>query len=132
MRLRSLTATRACGRTGCLSRRPFRRNRSDSMDMTQRRCYEQVERTLLKGFVSLLIQPQRSPTSSFTRQQESDRPPATSERIHLDKANPNLLYDEITTIDNALTRPWVVDKTFQRVVSDKPIWFGHGVCREGN
>ena len=27
------------------------------------------------------------------------------ERIYLDKANPNLLHDEITTIDHALTRP---------------------------
>jgi len=26
----------------------------------------------------------------------------------------------------------VVNKTFQRVVSDKPVWFGHGVCGEGN
>ena len=28
------------------------------------------------------------------------------ERFYFDKANPNLLHDEITTIDNALTRPW--------------------------
>src|SRR5215467_7950548 len=28
------------------------------------------------------------------------------ERIYLDKADPNLLHDEITVIDNALTRPW--------------------------
>jgi hypothetical protein len=28
------------------------------------------------------------------------------ERIYLDKANPNLLHDEITTIDHALTRHW--------------------------
>jgi hypothetical protein len=28
------------------------------------------------------------------------------ERIHLDDTNPNVLYDEITTIDHAFTRPW--------------------------
>jgi hypothetical protein len=36
------------------------------------------------------------------------------ERLHLDKSNPNLLHDEITVYDHALTRPWSVDKTFQR------------------
>jgi hypothetical protein len=54
------------------------------------------------------------------------------ERIYLDKANPNLLHDDITTTDHALTRPWVVHKTYRRTVSDKPIWFGHQVCGEGN
>ena len=34
------------------------------------------------------------------------------ERIYLDKADPNLLRDEITTIDNALTRPWSAVKTY--------------------
>ncbi len=36
------------------------------------------------------------------------------ERIYQDKANPNLLYDEMTTIDNALTRPWSVKKSYTR------------------
>ena len=42
------------------------------------------------------------------------------------------MHDDITTIDHALTRPWVVNKTYRRVASDKPIWFGHKVCGEGN
>jgi hypothetical protein len=54
------------------------------------------------------------------------------ERIYLDKANPNLLHDDITTIDHALTRPWLVQKVYQRTVTDKPIWYEHGVCGEGN
>jgi len=62
----------------------------------------------------------------------ADNATVIKERIYLDKANPNLLHDEITTIDSALTRPWVVDKTFQRFVSDKPVWFAHSVCGEGN
>jgi hypothetical protein len=62
----------------------------------------------------------------------SDNETIIKERIFLDKADANLMHDEITTIDHALTRPWVVNKTYRRVVSDKPIWPGHQVCGEGN
>ena len=34
------------------------------------------------------------------------------ERIYRDKADPNIMHDVITTIDNALTRPWTVDKKY--------------------
>jgi hypothetical protein len=34
------------------------------------------------------------------------------ERIYRDKSNPNILHDEITSIDHALTRPWTVDKRY--------------------
>ena len=34
------------------------------------------------------------------------------ERIYRDKADPNILHDELTTIDHALTRPWTVDKKY--------------------
>jgi hypothetical protein len=40
------------------------------------------------------------------------------ERLHRDKADPNILHDEITVIDHALTRPWSVDKKYVR--SQKP------------
>ena len=53
------------------------------------------------------------------------------ERFHLDKADPNLLHDEITVIDNALTRPWSVDKTFRRNPNPRPNW-GQTFCTEGN
>ena len=33
-------------------------------------------------------------------------------RIYRDKADPTILHDVITTIDNALTRPWTVDKKY--------------------
>jgi hypothetical protein len=62
----------------------------------------------------------------------ADNQTIVKERIYLDKANPNLLHDDITTIDHALTRPWVVNKTFRRVQTDKPIWWAHEVCGEGN
>jgi hypothetical protein len=44
------------------------------------------------------------------------------ERIYLDKANPNILHDEITVFDHALTRPWGVHKTFRRNPNPRPIW----------
>jgi hypothetical protein len=62
----------------------------------------------------------------------ADNETVIKERIYLDKANPNLLHDDITTIDHALTRPWVVNKSYRRVVTDKPIWWDHAVCGEDN
>jgi hypothetical protein len=53
------------------------------------------------------------------------------ERFHLDKNNPNLLHDEITVFDHALTRPWSVDKTFARNPNPRPNW-GQAFCTEGN
>jgi hypothetical protein len=52
------------------------------------------------------------------------------ERFHLDKSNPNLLHDEITTIDHALTRPWSVDKTWRRSRNPYPA-FSRITCMEG-
>jgi hypothetical protein len=40
------------------------------------------------------------------------------ERLHRDRADPDILHDEITVIDHALTRPWSVDKKYVR--SQKP------------
>jgi hypothetical protein len=54
------------------------------------------------------------------------------ERIYLDKADANVIHDDITTVDHALTRPWLVKKTFRRAVSKEPIWWNHGICGEGN
>jgi hypothetical protein len=53
------------------------------------------------------------------------------ERIFLDKANPNLLHDELTVIDNALTRPWLVAKTFRRANTARPVWH-ESICSESN
>src|SRR3954466_8924351 len=44
------------------------------------------------------------------------------ERIYLDKANPNLLHDEMTVVDHALTRPWIVDKKYVRNPNPRPEW----------
>ena len=44
------------------------------------------------------------------------------ERIYVDKADSNILHDEITVIDNALTRPWTVDKKYVRDNNPRPEW----------
>ena len=53
------------------------------------------------------------------------------ERFHLDKNDPNLLHDEITVFDHALTRPWSVDKTFRRNPDPRPTW-PESNCNENN
>jgi hypothetical protein len=44
------------------------------------------------------------------------------ERIYLDKAGANILHDEITVHDHALTRPWTVDKKYVRDQNPRPEW----------
>ena len=51
------------------------------------------------------------------------------ERIYLDKADPNILHNEMTTTDNALTRPWTVTRNYRR--EKKVIWTENN-CVEGN
>jgi hypothetical protein len=53
------------------------------------------------------------------------------ERFHLDKDDPNILHDEITVFDHALTRPWSVDKTFRHNPNPRPRW-RETLCMEGN
>ena len=58
-----------------------------------------------------------------------DNQTVVTERIFLDKANPDILHDEVTTIDHALTRPWTVIKNYHRVRN--PVWV-EAICAEGN
>jgi len=51
------------------------------------------------------------------------------ERIFLDKTNPDILHDEITTTDSALTRPWTVMKSYRR---DRNVLWTENNCTEGN
>lgn len=53
------------------------------------------------------------------------------ERFYRDKADPNILHDELTTIDNALTRPWTVDKRYVRSPDQYPNWPEYYIT-EGN
>jgi hypothetical protein len=60
-----------------------------------------------------------------------DNETVVKERITLEKSDRNLLHDEITTIDHALTRPWTVMKNFRRNPDPRPVWREY-VCAEGN
>ncbi len=51
------------------------------------------------------------------------------EKIYADKANPDVLHDEVTTMDHALTRPWTVVKNYNRVRNE--IWV-ESICQENN
>ncbi len=59
----------------------------------------------------------------------ADNQTVVKERIYLDKTNPDILKNEITTMDNALIRPWTVIKSYHRVRN--PIWV-EAICAEGN
>jgi hypothetical protein len=51
------------------------------------------------------------------------------ERFYQDKNDPDVMHDEITTIDHALTRPWTVVKNYDRVRD--AIWV-EAICSENN
>jgi len=53
------------------------------------------------------------------------------ERIYLDKADPNTLYDEITVLDHALTRPYTKVQKATRNPNPRPVWRTE-VCSETN
>ncbi len=53
------------------------------------------------------------------------------ERIYLDKSNPNIMHDEVTTIDHALTHPWTVTKNYLRNPYPKAFW-REWICGENN
>jgi len=53
------------------------------------------------------------------------------ERFYHDKADKNILHDEITVIDHALTRPWTVVRDLRRNPNPRPTW-GEFICAEGN
>jgi hypothetical protein len=59
----------------------------------------------------------------------ADNQTIVKERIYRDKHNPDILHDEMTTIDHALTRPWTVDKTFR--LQKNPHWV-QNICNVGN
>jgi hypothetical protein len=51
------------------------------------------------------------------------------ERIYRDQRNPEIIHDEITTFDHALSRPWSIDKTFRpsRIAN-----WDQDICTVGN
>ena len=53
------------------------------------------------------------------------------ERIYLDKNDKNILHDEITVHDHALTRPWTVTRDLRRNPNPQPTW-REFICTENN
>jgi hypothetical protein len=60
-----------------------------------------------------------------------DNQTVVKERISLDRSDPNLLHDDMTVIDHALTRPWTVAKKYRRDQAEYPIW-PEDMCVEGS
>ena len=58
-----------------------------------------------------------------------DNDAVIKERLFLDKADPKILHDEITTMDNSVTRPWSVLKSYRR---DKEVIWVEDTCTEAN
>jgi len=55
------------------------------------------------------------------------------ERLYQDKTRPGILHNEITTIDDALTKPWTITKNYRRDAKEKePYWWRESVCAENN
>jgi hypothetical protein len=61
----------------------------------------------------------------------ADNQTIVKELIYLDKANRNILHNDITVVDNALTRPWTVNKHYRRDPNPRPVWLEF-VCEENN
>jgi hypothetical protein len=61
----------------------------------------------------------------------SDNETVVKERIYLDKADPDLLHDDVTTIDHALTEPWTVARSYWRNNNPRPSWVEMN-CAENN
>jgi hypothetical protein len=61
----------------------------------------------------------------------SDGQAIIKERIYLDKADRNALYDEITVIDHAMTRPYSKTQKAFRNPNPRPAWHSD-VCSEDN
>jgi len=61
----------------------------------------------------------------------ADNATVINERIYLDKADANLLHDDITVMDHALTRPFSAAKKYSRSPDPQPVWL-ESQCADGN
>jgi hypothetical protein len=60
-----------------------------------------------------------------------DNQTVIKERIFVDRANRNVMHNQITVADHALTRPWTVNKEYRRNPNPRPVW-DEIDCAEGN
>jgi hypothetical protein len=59
-----------------------------------------------------------------------DAEAVVTEKIYADQANPDILHDEITTTDHALTRPWTVTRSYSRAGSEALLDWAEYLCTE--
>jgi hypothetical protein len=53
-----------------------------------------------------------------------------TEKVYADRANPDILHDEITTTDHALTRPWTVTRSYSRAGQQALLEWSEELCTE--
>ncbi len=53
-----------------------------------------------------------------------------TEKIYADRADPEILRDEITTVDHALTRPWTVTRSYRRAGQEQLLDWSEHLCLE--
>jgi hypothetical protein len=51
-----------------------------------------------------------------------DNQTIVKERIYTDPADRNVIHNVVTVLDHALTRPWTVEKKYQREAEARPYW----------
>jgi hypothetical protein len=61
----------------------------------------------------------------------TDERAVITERLYLDKDDRNILHDQVTTVDHALTRPWTVTRSYARDSEPQPHWT-ETICEENN
>jgi hypothetical protein len=63
---------------------------------------------------------------------DKDNQTIVHERMYTDPSNPNVIHNEVTVIDHALTRPWSVEKQYQRDPNPRPYWREVGCAADNN
>jgi len=61
-----------------------------------------------------------------------DNQTIVNERMYTDPSDPNVILNEVTVIDHALTRPWSVEKKYQRESVARPYWREAGCAADNN
>ena len=61
-----------------------------------------------------------------------DNMTVVTERYYLDRDNPDILHNDVTVIDSALTRPWTVKKTYGREPNRETPFWRENNCGEYN
>jgi hypothetical protein len=51
-----------------------------------------------------------------------DNETVVKEKVYLDPADRNVFHDQVTVFDHALTRPWMVTKSYRREPTTRPYW----------